>query len=200
MGIVVAVAVLATVGLILLNNLKKDTPTPVTDNKKDLFGYLKEFVINNGTINGDYCYYSKPANLYGGPASQNFSLYYWGDTDKIEFCLHRVINETFSVNFYLYVPKDNSGTYEYVSSYYYRDTGASLYEARGTITAKEFTHSYPLSCTKYIGSTEKQNEFMEVSRQGIFDLIGCLENFIEVENIQYSFEDFGFLRFNRDKE
>lgn len=178
------------------NTLETDT----VEDEKDIFGYLKEFVIENGTINGDYCYYSKPADNYGGYASEDFSLYYWGDTNKIEFCLHSVIDDTFSINFYLYVPEDHSGKYEYISSYYYRDTGEALYEARGTIIAEEFTDNYPLNCTKYFGSTEDQNVFMEMSRQGICDLISCLEKFIEVEDIKYSFEDFGFLNFELDRE
>ena len=169
--------------------------TPNTNTTKDIYGYLKDFVIQNGTINGDYCYYSKTADNYGGYRSEDFSLYYWGDTDKIEFCLHSVLDDTFSINFYLYVPKKHTGNYEYISSYYYRDNGEPLYEARGTIVAGEFTNNYPLNCTKYIGSTEKQNEFMEMSRQGICDLIDCLEEFIKVEKIEYSFSDFGFTKF-----
>ena len=219
LGIVIAVVVLATVAFVLLginnnskNNEDKNSPqttaattsnkTPETtpvETEKDIFGYLKKFVIENGTVNGDYCYYSKSADNYGGYASEDFSLYYWGDTNKIDFCLHSVINETFSINFYLYVPENHSGKYEYISSYYYRDTGEPLYEARGTITAEEFTDNYPLNCTKYFGSTENQNTFMETSRQGVCDLIGCLEKFIEVENIKYSFKDFGFLKFKLNR-
>jgi transcriptional regulator with XRE-family HTH domain len=187
------------------NNTQEDTNTENNtsntedlENEKDIFGYLKQFVIENGTINGDYCYYSKSADNYGGYASESFSLYYWGDTNKIEFCLHSVLDETFSINFYLYVPEEHNGKYEYISSYYYRDTGEPLYEARGTIDAEEFTDNYPLNCTDYFGSTDKQNTFMEMSRQGICDLIDCLGEFIEVENIQYSFEDFGFLKFKLD--
>ena len=228
LGVVIAVVVLATVAFVLLgsnddskndrgkkdphttaitteNNVETTATTennaPGTDTpekEKDIFGYLKDFVIENGTINGDYCYYSKTADNYGGYASEKFSLYYWGDTNKIEFCLHSVLDETFSINFYLYVPENHNGKYEYVSSYYYRETGEPLYEARGTITAEEFTNKYPLNCTKYYGSTEYQNTFMEISRQGVCDLIACLEEFIEVENIKYSFKDFGFLKFKAD--
>ena len=101
----------------------------------------------------------------------------------------------------IYVPEEHSGEYEYISSYYYRDNGEALYEAKGKINAKDFTDNYPLNCTKYIGSTEKQNTFMELSRQGICDLLDCLEKFIEVEGIKYSFkEDFGFLKFNLDRD
>ena len=169
--------------------------TPNTNTTKDIYGYLKNFVIQNGTINGDYCYYSKTADNYGGYSSEDFSLYYWGDTEKIEFCLHSVLDNTFSINFYLYVPKNHTGNYEYISSYYYRENGEPLYEAKGTIVAGEFTNNYPLNCTRYIGSTDKQNEFMEMSRQGICDLIDCLEEFIIVEKIEYSFSDFGFTKF-----
>ena len=162
---------------------------------ENLFDYLKDFVIENGTINGDYCYMSKPADTYGGYASEDFSLYYWGDTDTIEFCLHSVMDETFSINFYIYVPKTYTGKYKYTSSYYFRDTGEPLYEATGYITAKSFTRNYPLSCDKYTGSAEVQNDFMEMSRLGICDVIACLENFIIVEGLDYSFEDFGFTSF-----
>ena len=176
------------------------TEVAAVEDEKDIYGYLKSFVIENGTINGDYCYYSKTADNYGGYASEDFSLYYWGDTDTIEFCLHSVLDETFSINFYLYVPKNHTGKYEYVSSYYYRDTGDPLYEAKGTIDAAEFTDNYPLNCTKYTGSTEYQNNFMEMSREGVCDLLGCLEKFIEVENIKYSFkDDFGFLKFKLNR-
>ncbi len=214
LGVVIAVVVLATVAFILLganndsknnsgknnsrNNADSTTETGNAEDEKDIFGYLKAFVIENGTINGDYCYYSKSADNYGGYASEDFSLYYWGDTNQIEFCLHSVLDDTFSINFFLYVPEEHSGEYEYISSYYYRDTGEPLYEARGKITAAEFTKNYPLNCTKYIGSTENQNSFMEMSRQGVCDLIACLEQFIEVENIKYSFKDFGFLKFKLD--
>ena len=171
----------------------QQAPNPVS--KEELFEYLKNFVIQKGTINGDYCYYSKTADNYGGNAWEDFSLYYWGDTDKIEFCLHRVIDDTFSINFYLYVPKTNTNEYKYVSSYYYRDSGESLYEAEGTITAGEFTENYPLYCTEYFGSPDEQDEFMETSRQGICLLLDCLKEFTEVENLEYSFSDFGFTEF-----
>ncbi|MBQ7355561.1 MAG: hypothetical protein IJW62_08590, partial [Clostridia bacterium] len=174
------------------------TVTPQTDDLPkdiDIYGYLKDYVIQNGTINGDYCYYSKSADHYGGYGSDDFSLYYWGDSETIEFCLHSVLDETFSINFYILVPKTHTGEYEYISSYYYRDTGKPLYEARGTIVAGEFTDSYPLNCVDYIGSADQQNEFMEMSRQGICDLIACLKKFISEENIEYSFLDFGFSKF-----
>lgn len=171
----------------------KKTQTPVR--KEELFEYLKNFVIQKGTINGDYCYYSKTSDNYGGNASEDFSLYYWGDTDKIEFCLHRVINDTFSINFYLYVPKVDTSEYKYITSYYYRDSGEPLYEAEGTITADEFTKNYPLYCTEYLGSSDEQDEFMETSRQGICLLLDCLKEFTEVENLKYSFGNFGFSNF-----
>ena len=162
---------------------------------KDMFGYLKNFTVQNGIINGDYSYYSNPADIYGGDPAESFALYYWGDTDTIEFSLHRVINDTFSVNFYLYVPKTNTGEYKYIASYYYRDNGEPLYEAKGYITASEFTKNYPLTCTEYIGATDKQNEFMEMSRKGICEVISCLEKFTQVEKLELSFEDFGFSNF-----
>ncbi len=174
---------------------KPSTTEPPQNKPKDIYGYLKNFVIQNGTVNGDYCYYSNTADNYGGYGSESFSLYYWADTEKIEFCLHSVLNDTFSINFYIYVPKTHTGRYTYISSYYYRDTGVSLYEATGTIVASDFTKNYPLPCSRYTGSTDKQNYFMEMSRQGICDLLSCLERFLEVENIEYSFDDFGFTKF-----
>jgi len=162
---------------------------------RELYSYLKDFVVNYGKLNGDYCYYSKPADNYGGYSDEDFSLYYWGDTDTLEFCLHSVLNETFSINFYLRIPEEHTGNYEYVSSYYYRDTGEPLYEARGTIKASEFTKNYPLNCSKYIGATDKQNSFMEESRVGVCDLLDCLKQFLSVEGLKYSFEDLGFTKF-----
>lgn len=174
---------------------KPVTTEPPQSKPKDIYGYFKNYVIQNGIVNGDYCYYSNTADNYGGYASERFSLYYWADTEKIEFCLHSVLNDTYSINFYIYVPKTHTGRYTYITSYYYRDTGVSRYEATGTIVASDFTKNYPLPCSNYIGSTDMQTEFMEMSRQGICDLLNCLERFLEVENMEYSFDDLGFTKF-----
>ena len=160
-----------------------------------IYDYLKDFVVANGTINGDYCGYTKTADAYGGYRSENFSLYYWGDTDTVEFCLHKTLDDTYSINFYLRVPKENTGTYEYISSHYYRENGAPLYEAEGTIEAGTFTKNYPLKCEEYLGSAEQQNAFMETSRKGICELLGCLEQFLTVEELEYTFKDLGFTKF-----
>ena len=138
---------------------------------------------------------STTADIYGGYRSEDFSLYYWGDTDTVEFCLHRVIDDTYSINFYLRVPKDNAGTYEYISSHYYRENGEPLYEASGTIEAGTFTKNYPLKCEEYLGSAEQQNAFMETSRKGICELLACLEQFLIVEELEYSFTELGFTKF-----
>ena len=177
------------------NNAEAIYTTSTEKNSEDIFGYLKDFTVKYGTINGDYSYYSNTADNYGGNPADDFSLYYWGDTDTIEFCLHRVIDDTFSINFYLLVPKTNTGEYKYISSHYYRDNGEPLYEAKGTIKASDFTKNYPLTCTEYIGATEHQNEFMETSRIGICEAISCLEKFAQVEKLEYSFDDFGFSKF-----
>lgn len=160
-----------------------------------IYDYLKEFVAAKGTINGDYCYFGNTADTYGGYRSENFSLSYWGDTDTVEFCLHRAIDDTFSINFYLRVPKGNTGTYEYITSYYYRESGAPLYEAKGTIEAGKFTKNYPLTCSNYTGSTDQQNAFMETSRKGICQLLEHLEQFLIVEGLECSFKDLGFTAF-----
>jgi len=171
------------------------TPSTVPEKDTDIYDYLKDFVIEKGILNGDYCYYSDWADRYGGLSDERFSLYYWGDTDTIEFCLHSTLNDTFSINFYLYIPKRHTGNYEYTSSYYYRDTGEPLYEAKGVIRASDFTKNYPLNCTKYTGSTDFQNDFMEMSRQGLCDMLDCLKMFTEIEGLKYSFHDLGFTKF-----
>ena len=166
---------------------KKDT--------KDLYGYLKNFVIQNGNTNGDMSSYTKSADNYGGYASDDFNLSYWGDTDTVEFCLHTVINETYSINFYIRVPKVYSGQYVYISSYYYRDNGNAVYEAKGSIDAAEFTSNYPLRCTSYKGPSEDQDWFMELSRQGVCEALKLLKGFTKTEHLDYSFADFGFKKF-----
>lgn len=172
---------------------------PKTSEKEptlDLYDYLKDFVVENGHINGDYCYYTNTADTYGGDPSEDFSLYYWGDTNTVEFSLHCPLNETFSVNFYLQIPKNQSTTYTYISSYYYRSDGSALYEAKGTINAAKFTKNYPLTSSSYRGSTDVQNDFMELSRVGICDLLDCLKQFLMVEKLDCSFKkDFGFVKF-----
>ena len=57
------------------NNSNDNTKEETVEEEKDIFGYLKKFAIENGTINGDYCYYSKSADNYGGYEDERFSLY-----------------------------------------------------------------------------------------------------------------------------
>ena len=175
---------------------KESNDSAEGDTEKDIYGYFKNFVVQNGTLNGDYCSYWNSADKYGGSSLDDFTLYYWGDTDTVEFCLHRVVDDTFSVNYYLLVPKDPADDYGYICSYYYRDNGEPLYEARGTISAAEFTRNYPLNCTEYTGSPDQQDDFMEMSRQGICELLDCLKKFTVVEKLDYSFSDMGFSMFD----
>lgn len=183
------------------NNAPQTTAAPQTttaakpNKPTDLYGYFKNFVVQNGKLRGDYCVYSKPADNYGGYADEDFSLYYWGDTDTVEFSLHSVLNDTFSINFYLRIPKSNSGAYEYISSHYYRDSGEAVHEAKGVINAAEFTNNYPLRCSSYIGSSADQTDFMENSRIGICDLLGCLDQFLKAENTNLTLKDLGFTNF-----
>ncbi len=174
----------------------QDSPVNNDPPKSDrIYAYFKKFAIDNGVVNGDYSAYSKPADNYGGYSGEDFSLSYWGDTDTVEFCLHSVLNETFSINFYLRIPKEYTGEYTYISSYYYRSNGSPLYEAKGTIRADEFTDAHPLYCEKYIGNVDDQNSFMEMSREGICDLLRCLKSFLNVENTEFTFADLGFVKF-----
>lgn len=161
----------------------------------DLFEYCKDFAIAKGVLNGDFCMYQQPATLYGGYDNEYFSISYWGDSNMVEFCLHCPLSETFSINFYLRMRGGYDGTYEYLSSRYYRDTGESLRSASGSIDPKVFSDSYPLNCDEYIGSFDGQSDFMEESRVGICDLIHCLKNFAEVEGMECGFSAFGFVNY-----
>ena len=113
----------------------------------------------------------------------------------VEFCLHCPLSETYSVNFYLRMRGGYNKKYEYLSSKYYRDTGESLRSAAGYIDPAVFSDSYPISCDKYEGSFDGQNEFMEESRVGICDLIRCLKEFVKVENMECDFSNFEFVNF-----
>ena len=172
-----------------------DSSSEQKNDTKDLYGYLKNFVIQNGKTKGDMASYSKSADNYGGYASDDFDLWYWGDTDTVEFCLHTVIDDTYSINVYIRVPKTYTGQYVYISSYYYRATGDAVYEAKGSIDAAEFTSNYPLKCTSYTGPSEDQDWFMELSRQGVCEALKLLKNFTKTEHLDYSFADFGFRKF-----
>lgn len=161
----------------------------------DLFTYCKDFAIEKGVLNGDYCMYQQPAAQYGGYEGEYFSISYWGDSNMVEFCLHCPLNETFSINFYLRMRGKYGQKYEYLSSRYYRDTGESLRSAMGYIDPAVFSDAYPLSCDEYVGSPDGQDDFMEESRVGICDLIHCLKKFVEVEKMECGFSAFEFVNF-----
>lgn len=171
------------------------TDPAVEADVEQLYSYLKNWVIENGMLNGDYVIHSKSADHYGGYEEENFNLAYWGDTDTVEFCLHSVLDDNYSISFYLSIPKSYTGTYEYITSYYERATGIPVCESTGIIDAKTFTRNYPLTSTDYYGPTELQDQFMELSRVGLCDAIGCLREFLQVEDTGYTLEDLGFERF-----
>lgn len=161
----------------------------------DLFTYCKNFAIQIGRLNGDYCIYQQESTKYGGYANEYFSISYWADSDMVEFCLHCPLDETMSENFYLRMRGGYNNTYEYLTSKYYRDSGDSIRSAGGTIDPATFYDGYPISCDFYQGSDDGQNEFMEESRVGMCDLIRCLKQFVVVENMDCTFADFDFVNF-----
>lgn len=177
-----------------LSNADNKIDAPV-DEQFDLFSYCKNFAIEKGTLNGDYCIYQQPATKYGGYDNEYFSISYWGDSNMVEFCLHCPLSETYSHNFYLRMRGGYNKKYEYLSSKYFRDTGESLRSATGSIDPAVFSDSYPISCDKYEGSFDGQNEFMEESRVGICDLIRCLKEFVTAEGMACDFSDFEFVNF-----
>lgn len=139
--------------------------------------------------------YQQPSSKYGGYDNEYFSISYWGDSDRVEFCLHCPLDDTYSVNFYLRMRGGYDKKYEYLSSRYYRDNGESVRSATGYIDPAVFSDKYPLNCTSYEGTADKQNDFMEESRVGICDLIRCLKKFTEVENMECGFSAFEFVNF-----
>lgn len=165
-------------------------------NINELYTYLKKWVIANGTVNGDYCYVSDDATVYGGPADDSFSLYYWADTGTLEFCLHSVIDDTCSYNTYLYVPSTHTGNYEYLTSYYFRDNGESIYESSGTLIGAEFTENHPLPSSDYYGDPDMRTDFMELSRLSVCNTLDCIGEFLEKENIGCTLSEIGFTAFN----
>ena len=161
----------------------------------DLFSYCRDFAIEKGELNGDYCIYQQPAAKYGGYSNEYFSISYWSDSDMVEFCLHCPLDQTLSHNFYLRMRGGYNKKYEYLSSKYFRDTGESLRAATGYIDPAVFSDGYPISCDEYYGSFEGQNQFMEDTRVGICDLIKLLKEFVAVENMECDFSDFDFIHF-----
>ncbi len=161
----------------------------------DLFTYCKNFAIEVGALNGDYCIYQQEATKYGGYEDEYFSISYWADSDMVEFCLHCPLDETLSDNFYLRMRGGYNKSYEYLVSKYYRSNGESLRSAGGTIDPTTFYDGYPINCDYYQGSADGQTEFMEESRVGMCDLIRCLKQFVEVERMDCSFADFDFVNF-----
>lgn len=161
----------------------------------DLFSYCKNFAIQKGEVNGDYTMYQQPSSLYGGYDNEYFSISYWGDSDMVEFCLHCPLDETYSINFYLRMRGGYNGKYEYLSSRYTRSDGVSVRDAKGYIDPAVFSDNYPLPCDEYVGTADKQNDFMEESRVGMCDLIKCLKQFAAVEGMECGFGAFGFVNF-----
>lgn len=170
------------------------TSAPATA-QVDIFSLCKDFAIKKGTLNGDYCIYQQPATKYGGYENEYFSISYWSDSDMVEFCLHCPLSETYSHNFYLRMRGGYDKKYEYLSSKYFRDTGESLRSATGYIDPAVFSDSYPISCDRYDGSADGQNQFMEDSRVGVCDLIHCLKEFVRTENLGCDFSAFEFVNF-----
>lgn len=160
----------------------------------DLYDYLKDFVLKNGTVSGTYCAYHRPSSLYGGYENENFNVTYWSDYEKVELCLHCPLSDTFSISFYIIMRGKQESTYEYTVSKYYRDTGESLRLISGYIDPNVFSDSYPLKYDVYQGSNDGVDAFLEESRVGIVDLIHLIKNFVETD-LDCDFSVFGFKNF-----
>ncbi|MBQ0111066.1 MAG: helix-turn-helix transcriptional regulator [Oscillospiraceae bacterium] len=174
----------------------KTTKTTTTQKtQKDLYGTLKQFILKNGSTSGSSCIFCKTAPTYGGEAGDNFSVSYWGSDDEVTVCMTYNLDDTYCLNTYLTIPKSYSGKYQYLSSYNYKSNGNSVYEASGTITASEFTEKFPLPCSKYTGPADERIDFLEMCRQSMCALLGCMNNFLIDENVGLSLNDFGFTKF-----
>lgn len=161
----------------------------------DLYAYLKDFILKNGTVSGTCCAYRQPSTLYGGYENEYFDAFYWSDYEKIELSLWCPLDDTFSITFYLIMRGKQESTYEYTVSKYYRDTGESVRYVKGYLDPSEFSSSSPLKYDSYIGSTQGQDSFLEESRVGICDLIKLIKNFVTVEKLDCDFSVFGFKNF-----
>lgn len=172
------------------------TPAPVSQTPAvDLFACCKEFAIQKGHLNGDYTVYRQPASLYGGSKNDYIEISYWAGYNKVMISLYRPLNATESYAVDLIMRGGFNGTYEFVSSQYYRSSGENFLKASGTIDPATFSENYPLSSNQYQGDLNKQTEFLEYSRVGMCDLIRCLKQFVTVENMDCDFSDFGFKKF-----
>lgn len=161
----------------------------------DLFAYCREFAIDIGTLQGDYCIYMQPASRYGGNENEYVSLSYWADSDMVEFCLHCPLNDIVSINFFLRMRGGYDHRYEYLTSRYYRSSGVSIRSAAGYIDPAVFSDRRPLPCDSYEGGADGQDDFMEESRVGICDLIRCLKQFVKAEGMECGFSAFEFKNF-----
>lgn len=157
-----------------------------------LYATLKAYVIAHGSTKGDYSVMKAYASTYGGNYEDDFNLWYWGDTDTVEFSLHVGIDSETALAVYLQIPKTPNGSYTYISSYYYRSDGYPICEAKGSIPAATFTRSYPLTSKSYTGDKSAQTEFMELSRKELCELLDCMKSFLAKNKTGYSFMDLGF--------
>lgn len=161
----------------------------------DLFAYCKNYALNKGQVYGDCVMYQQPSTLYGGYENEYFSISYWSDSDMVEFCLYCPLNDYIGECFYLRMRGGYFGQYEYLVSKFWRDDYEEVSSVTGYMNPSVFSESYPLQWDYYYGETLKQNDFLEESRVGMCDLIKCLKQFVEVENMTCGFSAFGFVNF-----
>ena len=175
--------------------VKLSTKTNSGVNVDNFYQDLKNWIINNGSLNGDYVYFERSADNYGGNSEDMFSVYYWGDTKTLEVCKHSVLDDEYSINYYIYIPETITGKYSFLTSYYYRDTGESLMMTEGVIDGALFSEKYPLDNTTYYGDQTLQNDFMELARLGTYNTLNCFKEFLVKEKIGYTLNDIGFKNF-----
>lgn len=161
-----------------------------------LYAELKNWVVENGTVNGDYVMYWTSADKYGGYEVDGFDLTYWSGSENLVFCLNSKVDDNYAVSFFVYVPRDHTGNYEYATSYYLRSTGEHIYYATGVINGADFTKNSPLKADEYIGPVEVENDFKELSRVGICAALDCIKGFLEKENTGYTLSVIGFNAFS----
>lgn len=162
-----------------------------------LYDIMKSWVLEHGTVNGDYTAYTVSASQYGGPSDLYLMLFFFDG--RVYFTLYPRADVERSFSATIYVPQSFSGNYDYSSSYADVDSNSTICMNTGTLIGKEFTRNYPLDSQNYIGpgnDYEMQNIFLELSREYICDLLDCIGRFLEQENLGCTLSDIGFTAFS----
>lgn len=141
--------------------------------KSHAYEYLIDWVLENGKTSGSTISYRYNSDM-------TFDISYNTQSDYLYICQYGYVDGNF---FYASINLD---------SWFFGVTLKNVAEVTGYLNHERFTNTYPLSYQKYDGPANSKQDFVEVSRIALVELIDWFEWTLNNKKVGITLKDVGF--------